>query len=173
MKDMQELINQGRGSEESEKFVMKGKKEDLEHCLARPKNKVKGVCLIASLREGSEFQIWEVKKKCHKVCDEDKPSFCKKPEVSLTKLVELLPHLGKTSKDHPDKKKLISMQDFFRYPEAEGRRYFEELDKDGDGQIILEDLEVEMRKRKLLRKYATAFLSRARSGLKQFLSLME
>ncbi|XP_047166443.1 uncharacterized protein LOC124835549 [Vigna umbellata] len=151
---MQQLINQGRGSEESEKFVMKGKKE---------------------VKTGMDARkiIWEVKKKCHKVCDEDKPSFCKKPEVSLTELVELLPHLGKTSKDHPDKKKLISMQNLFRYPKAEGRRYFEELDKDGDGQIILEDLEVEMRKRKLSRKYATAFLSRARSGLKQFLSLME
>lgn len=40
--------------------------------------------------------------------------------VSLTELIELLPQLGRTSKDHPDKKKLISVQDFFRYTEAEG-----------------------------------------------------
>lgn len=40
--------------------------------------------------------------------------------VSLTELIELLPQLGRTSKDHPDKKKLFSVQDFFRYTEAEG-----------------------------------------------------
>jgi hypothetical protein len=40
--------------------------------------------------------------------------------VSLTELIELLPQLGKTSKDHPDKKKLFSVQDFFRYTESEG-----------------------------------------------------
>lgn len=42
--------------------------------------------------------------------------------VSLTELIELLPQLGKPSKDHPDKKKLFSVQDFFRYTEAEGKR---------------------------------------------------
>ncbi|XP_022870114.1 uncharacterized protein LOC111389423 [Olea europaea var. sylvestris] len=41
--------------------------------------------------------------------------------VSLTELIELLPQLGRPSKeDHPDKKKLFSVQDFFRYTEAEG-----------------------------------------------------
>ena len=40
--------------------------------------------------------------------------------VSLTELIELLPQVGRSSKDHPDKKKLISVQDFFRYTEAEG-----------------------------------------------------
>lgn len=42
------------------------------------------------------------------------------PTVSLTELIELVPHLGRTSKDYPDKKKLFSVQDFFRYAEAEG-----------------------------------------------------
>jgi phosphatidylinositol phospholipase C delta len=44
--------------------------------------------------------------------------------VSLTELIELVPQLvGRlsTSGDsHPDKKKLFSVQDFFRYTEFEG-----------------------------------------------------
>ncbi|KAM3289983.1 mitochondrial substrate carrier family protein C [Capsicum chacoense] len=100
--------------------------------------------------------------------------------VSITELIELFPQLGRSSKDHPDKKKLISVQDFFRYTEAEGKRFFEELDRDGDGQVTLEDLEVAMRKRKLPKRYAHELMHRARShlfsksfGWKQFLSLME
>ncbi|XP_052199581.1 uncharacterized protein LOC127806380 isoform X2 [Diospyros lotus] len=100
--------------------------------------------------------------------------------VSLTELIELVPYLGRHSKDHPDKKKLFSVQDFFRYTESEGRRFFEELDRDGDSQVTLEDLEVAISKRKLPRRYAREFMQRTRSNLfsksfgwKQFLSLME
>ncbi|KAK1382430.1 mitochondrial substrate carrier family protein C [Heracleum sosnowskyi] len=101
--------------------------------------------------------------------------------VSLTELIELIPQLaGRASKDHPDKKKLFSVQDFFRYTEAEGRRFFDELDRDRDGKVNLEDLEIAMRKRKLPRRYAHDLMRRTRShlfsksfGWKQFLSLME
>ncbi|MQM02613.1 hypothetical protein Taro_035379 [Colocasia esculenta] len=100
--------------------------------------------------------------------------------VSLTELMEFVPQLRWSPKEHPDKRKLISVQNFFRYTESEGRRFFEELDRDGDGHVTLEDLEIAMRKRKLPQKYAREFLHRTRShifsksiGWKQFLSLME
>ncbi|KAL6586551.1 hypothetical protein OROMI_001539 [Orobanche minor] len=101
--------------------------------------------------------------------------------LSLAELIELLPQIGRSSKeDHPDKKKLFSVQDFFRYTETEGKRFFLELDRDGDGQVTLEDLEVAMRKRKLPKRYAHEFMRRTKShlfsksfGWKQFLSLME
>lgn len=61
-----------------------------------------------------------------------------------------------------------------------GRRFFDELDRDGDGKVNLEDLEIAMRKRKLPRRYAHDLMRRTRShlfsksfGWKQFLSLME
>ncbi|KAI5071304.1 hypothetical protein GOP47_0013555 [Adiantum capillus-veneris] len=100
--------------------------------------------------------------------------------VSLAEIIEFVPQLGKTSQDFPDKKKLFSVQDFFRYTEAEGRRFFEELDRDNDGQVTLEDLEAAMRKRRLPQQYAREFLRRTRKnwfaksfGWNEFLSLME
>ncbi|XP_019198507.1 PREDICTED: mitochondrial substrate carrier family protein C-like isoform X2 [Ipomoea nil] len=100
--------------------------------------------------------------------------------VSLSELVEFLPQLGRPSQDHPDKKKLFSVQDFYRYTEAEGRRFFEELDRDCDGQVTLEDLEVALNDRKLPKQYAHEFMRHTRShlfsksfGWKRFLSLME
>ncbi|KZV37361.1 calcium-binding mitochondrial carrier protein SCaMC-1-like [Dorcoceras hygrometricum] len=62
--------------------------------------------------------------------------------VPFTESIEFLPQMRRAVKeDHPDKKKFFSVQDFFRYPEAEGKGFFQELDRDGDGQVTLEDLE--------------------------------
>lgn len=101
--------------------------------------------------------------------------------VSLTELVELLPQIGRSSKEgHSDKKELLSVQDFFRYTEAEGKRFFQEMDRDGDGRVTLEDLEMAMTSKNLPRRYAKELLLRTRSrlfsrsfGWKEFLCLME
>ncbi|KAJ7524727.1 hypothetical protein O6H91_17G018300 [Diphasiastrum complanatum] len=61
-----------------------------------------------------------------------------------------------------------------------GKKLFEELDRDKDGQITLEDLEIAMKKRRLPQNYARDFLQRTRNhwfkksvGWSEFLSLME
>lgn len=61
-----------------------------------------------------------------------------------------------------------------------GVRLFEELDRDGDGQVNFEDLEVALRNRNLPQRYAHEFMRSARShlfsksiGWKQLFSLME
>eukprot|EP00249_Psilotum_nudum_P019761 c27406_g2_i1 orf=871-3384(+) len=102
------------------------------------------------------------------------------PAISLTELMELVPQIGKMPQDYPDKKKLFTVQDFFKYSETEGRRLFEELDRDNDGQITLEDLEVAMHKRRLPQHYAREFLRQTRKhwfaksfGWNEFLSFME
>ncbi|KAI9098477.1 hypothetical protein K1719_025102 [Acacia pycnantha] len=93
--------------------------------------------------------------------------------ISSTELMELL-------QEHPNVKKLFPGQDFCKYTEDEGRRLFEELDRDGDGKVTLEDLKVAMRMRKLPPSYAHEFMSRTKShlfsksfGWKQFSSVME
>ncbi|KAE8689586.1 Chaperone DnaJ-domain superfamily protein isoform 1 [Hibiscus syriacus] len=102
------------------------------------------------------------------------------PTVSVTDLTEPLPPLGRSLQDHPNKKILFSVQEFFRYTESEGRRFFTELDRDGDGKVTLEDLEVALRNRNLPQRYSREFMRRTRRnpfsksfGWKQFLSLME
>ncbi|GMH35620.1 hypothetical protein BSKO_03488 [Bryopsis sp. KO-2023] len=67
-----------------------------------------------------------------------------------------------TPPGHPDKRRLMTVQDFFRYTEEEGKKFFDELDSDGDGRVSLDDMKVAMRKRKLPEKYAYEFLRRAR-----------
>ena len=61
-----------------------------------------------------------------------------------------------------------------------GRRLFDELDRDRDGQVTLEDLEVAMKKRRLPQRYAKEFLRRTRKhwfaksiGWSEFHMLME
>ncbi|XP_024380816.1 uncharacterized protein [Physcomitrium patens] len=98
----------------------------------------------------------------------------------VQELVDRVSSMTRSSTDYPDKKKLTSVQDFFRYTEAEGRRLFDELDRDSDGQVTLEDLEVAMKKRRLPLRYAKEFLRRTRKhwfaksiGWSEFHMLME
>ncbi|CAA0821217.1 mitochondrial substrate carrier family protein [Striga hermonthica] len=59
---------------------------------------------------------------------------------------------------HHEESKSVSVHDFLKYTEAEGKRFFQELDRDGDGKVSLEDLEIAMEKRKLPKIYARDFL---------------
>lgn len=102
------------------------------------------------------------------------------PNSSFGEIVEKVLHWGRSPQDFPDKQKLSSVQEFFRYTEFEGRKLFEELDADGDGQVRLEDLENAMKKRRLPVRYARAFLRRTRRnwflksfGWEEFQMLME
>lgn len=42
----------------------------------------------------------------------------------------------------PDKRRLMTVHDFFRYTEEQGRALFKELDRDGDERVSLDDLKV-------------------------------
>ena len=47
-----------------------------------------------------------------------------------------------------------NVENFFRYTEEEGKKFFDDLDGDGDGIVTVEDLKKEMRRRNLPEKYA-------------------
>lgn len=100
--------------------------------------------------------------------------------LSVKELVDRVYQMTRSDPGYPDKKKLTSVQDFFRYTEAEGRRLFEELDRDSDGQVTLDDLEIAMKRRRLPQRYAREFLRRTRKhwfaksfGWSEFQLLME
>lgn len=85
--------------------------------------------------------------------------------LSLTTLMERIPAI-KFVQQHqafPDKERLTSVQDFFRYTESEGRRVFQDLDRDKDGQITLGDLKLAMEKMRLPSVYAKKFLHKTQS----------
>jgi Ca2+-binding EF-hand superfamily protein len=66
----------------------------------------------------------------------------------------------------PNKRRLDIVQEFFKYTEFEGRRFFDELDRDKDGVITLGDMKAEMKRRNLPEKYANNFIKRAKRHAK-------
>eukprot|EP00250_Pteridium_aquilinum_P013223 c21211_g1_i1 orf=705-2183(-) len=73
--------------------------------------------------------------------------------MQLTSFLDLIP-----AQATPDKEKLNSVQDFFSYAEAEGKRVFEELDRDKDGKVCVDDIRAAMHKMKLPSSYARQFM---------------
>lgn len=95
--------------------------------------------------------------------------------MQLTSFLDLIP-----AQAAPDKEKLNSVQDFFLYAEAEGKRVFEELDKDKDGKVSADDINAVMRKMKLPSSYARKFMHSKHKpwptnsiGWTEFASLMQ
>ena len=54
----------------------------------------------------------------------------------------------------PTLDRITNVENFFRYTEEEGKKFFDDLDGDGDGIVTVEDLKKEMRRRNLPEKYA-------------------
>ncbi|KZV27315.1 Mitochondrial substrate carrier family protein isoform 1, partial [Dorcoceras hygrometricum] len=85
---------------------------------------------------------------------------------SLAQLSRLLPPTRRLfEEDHLDKKKLLIIQAFLRYTEAEGKKSFQELDRDDDGQVSFQCVQVAGRERKLPKSHAHEFMYHSRSYL--------
>lgn len=82
--------------------------------------------------------------------------------ASLTGLMARIPRGGQMQQGFPDREKLSSAQEFFHYTEIEGRRLFQELDRDGDGHATLSDIEDAIRRRKLPPFYASEIIKSAK-----------
>lgn len=76
------------------------------------------------------------------------------------RMVQLVPHHHQPQQlqDFPDKEMLNSVQDFFMYTEYEGKKVFEEFDRDADGKLTLDDMKLAMQKMKLPVGYAKDFM---------------
>lgn len=70
--------------------------------------------------------------------------------------VDLIP--GQQQQTFPNKEKLSFVEDFFHYAETEGKRVFQELDRDKDGKLNVDDIRAEMHKMKLPSSYAKKFM---------------
>lgn len=64
----------------------------------------------------------------------------------------------------PDKKRLMTVQDFFKYTEEEGKQFWRELDRDGNGRVSAEDVKAILRQRKLPESYGSEFIKAARGN---------
>lgn len=79
--------------------------------------------------------------------------------ISLRAFKERILHgVPQQQLEFPDKEMLDSVQDFFLYTEFEGRQVFEELDRDADGKLTMDDVKVAMQKMKLPADYAKDFM---------------
>lgn len=82
--------------------------------------------------------------------------------ASLPGLMARVPRGVQMQHGFPDRENLFSVQEFFHYTEIEGRRLFQELDRDGDGHATLSDIEDAIRRRKLPPFYASEIIKSAK-----------
>lgn len=64
----------------------------------------------------------------------------------------------------PDKRRLMTVHDFFKHAEAESRAFFKELDSDGDGKVTVDDVKRALRERNLPASRARDLICAARGG---------